>query len=75
MTFGKKLVRPIYYVGTYDQFVKNIEEEELMVLGYFDFTSRKPYGFLSYHRAALSDLDSGKFMAVILYHMCNCVEL
>ncbi|XP_065898648.1 uncharacterized protein [Dysidea avara] len=65
VTFGKKLVRPIYYVGTYDQFVKNIEEEELMVLGYFDFTSRKPYGFLSYHRAALSDLDSELLYGVV----------
>jgi len=67
VTFGKKLVRPLYYVGTYDQFVKDIEEKELMVLGNFDFTNRQPYGYLTYHRAALSDLDSGKLMAVSLY--------
>jgi len=57
-------VRPLYYVGTYDQFVKNIEEEELIVLGNFDFTNKKPYGYLTYHQAALSDLDSGKILSI-----------
>ena len=59
MTFGKRLVRPLYYIGTYDQFVKKIVEEELMVLGYFDFTSKNPHGFVTYHQAALTDVDSG----------------
>ena len=32
-----------------------------MVIAYFDFSStRKPPGFMKYHRFALEDLESGK---------------